>query len=97
MDPHYAQTSSPVCLVPGLQVGEGANRVGAAEVPEVDQHGMAMQLVDAQRRAVDPGQAPRKLGGHDVIDRRSHGGDASAAARACSIPPIWRRSITLGV
>ena len=43
-----------VALVPRLQVRQRAQRVDAAEVPELDQHGLAALLVHAQRRHVDP-------------------------------------------
>ena len=65
------QAGVGVALVPGLQVRQRAQRVDAAEVPELDQHGLPALLVHAQRGHVDPRQLAR--------ERRS--GDAGLSAR----------------
>ncbi len=50
----HLQALVAVALVPCPQVGEGADRVGPTEVPELDQHGPAALLVHSQRLDVQP-------------------------------------------
>src|SRR3954470_23965697 len=68
-----AQPGGRVALVPGLDVRQRAQRAGAAEVPELDQHGTAELLVDAQHRDVDPVQPGRERRGGDAVDGWAHG------------------------
>ena len=77
----HAQAVLGVAPVPRAQVGERAQRVGAAEVPELDEHGPAALLVHAQRRDVDPGQLPREGRSGDGVLGRAHRGDASRGSR----------------
>ena len=83
-----AQAVGRVALVPRLDVGQRAQRVGAAEVPELDQHRAAALLVHAQRRDVDPGQARRERRRRDGVDRRSHRrrGDGSTRSAGADVP-----------
>ena len=48
MDGDHAQAGRGVARVPGLHVAQRAQRVGAAEVPELDEHGAPELLVEAQ-------------------------------------------------
>ena len=73
--PITRRPSSGVALVPGPQVRERAQRVDAAEVPELDQHRPAALLVHPQRRDVDPRQVARER-------RRGDGAREARARRA---------------
>ena len=93
-----AQPVGRVALVPGLDVGQRAQRVGAAEVPELDEHGAADLLVHAQRRDVDPRQVPGERRRGDACRRgRARGGARYQRALVDSsgrVPAggVWRRS-----
>ena len=78
VDADHAQPVVRVALVPRLQVRERAQRVDAAEVPELDEHGPAALLVHAQRRDVDPRQLARERRGGDGVLGRAHGAEASS-------------------
>jgi hypothetical protein len=66
VDPDHAQPGVGVALVPGLQVGERADRVDPRGVHELDDNRPPELLVHAQERGADPVQAGRELGGDDV-------------------------------
>src|SRR2546423_6164255 len=68
-----AQARGAVALVPGAHVGQRAQRVGATEVPELDEHRPTDLLVHAQRRHVDPFQVAREGRRDDGVDRGTHG------------------------
>ena len=70
----HDQSVIDVAFVPGLDVGEGAQRVRPAEVPELDQHWPAAQLVHGERGRIDPGRAGRECRRGDRVDRWAHGG-----------------------
>jgi hypothetical protein len=66
-----AQPAVGVPGVPGRDVRQGAQRVDAQEVPELDQDGPADLLVHPQRRHVDPLEL-RQRRGVDAVDGRAH-------------------------
>jgi hypothetical protein len=68
-----AQPGRGVALVPAADVVQRAQRVGPAEVPELDQHRPPELLVEAQRRDVDPLRLDREERGADPVGRGSHG------------------------
>ncbi len=59
-----------VALVPRLQVRQRPQGVGPAEVPELEQHRPAAQLLHAQRLAVDPRRPGRERRRRDLVVRR---------------------------
>ena len=67
VDPDHSQARLAVALVPCLQVGQGPDRVGSAEVPELDQRGAP--LLDRRNRPgrIDPGQLRGKQRRSDVV------------------------------
>jgi hypothetical protein len=74
VDADHAQSVAREALVPGLDVGQRAQRVDPAEVPELDQHGSAALLVHAQRRDVDPRQVARERRRRDRVLGGAHRG-----------------------
>ena len=72
VDADHAQPVAGVALVPRRQVRQRAQRVDAAEVPELDEHRPAALLVHAQGRDVDPRELARERGRGDGLGRCAH-------------------------
>ena len=79
MDADHAQAVVGVALVPRHQVRQRAQRVHAAEVPELDEHGPAALLVHPQRGGVDPLELARERRGGDGARRCAHARSTLAA------------------
>ena len=92
VDGDHAQAGRGVARVPGARVAERAQRVGTAEVPELDEHRTTELLVQPQRRDVDPFRAGREERRADLVGRCSHGGQGSGFGAVLRGPA--RRSAT---
>ena len=69
MDADYRQPGVGIARVPLLHVRSVLIESGVAEIPELDQHGMAGLVGHQQRIGVDPGQVVRELGREDRVVR----------------------------
>jgi hypothetical protein len=95
VDADHTQPVVRVALVPRLQVWERPQRVDAAEVPELDEHGTPALLLHSQWRDVDPRQVPGERGRGDGVLGRAHGAEASSGFAGFPQGPaqLWRSPV----